>query len=75
VVRRPGIPKRPPSTTQTAMDFHELHDEPRTRPTTAVDTSGPDFLAGVREGRKLRRPGRDGYWIQVSYITVIVEVS
>jgi hypothetical protein len=75
VVRRPGIPKRPPSTTQTATDFHELHDEPRTRPTTAVDTSGPDFLAGVREGRKLRRPGGDGYWIQVSYITVVVEVS
>ena len=61
-VRRAGIPKPPPSTVPTATDFHEFHDEPRTRPTTGVDTSGPDFLAGVREGRRLRRPGGDGYW-------------
>jgi len=60
--RRPAvrrIPKAPPSTAPTATDFH---DEPRTRPVTTVDPSGSDFLAGVREGRRLRRPGGDGYW-------------
>ena len=60
--RRAGIPKPPPSTAPTTTEFHELHDEPRTRPTTAMGTPGPDFLAGVREGRRLRRPGGDGYW-------------
>ena len=65
--RRAGVPKPPPSTTPT--DFHEFHDEPRARPTPTVDTSGPDFLAGVREGRRLKRPGGDGYWSkQVSYM-------
>ena len=65
-VRRTAYPKPPPSTAPTATDFH---DEPRTRPTTGVDTLGPDFLAGVREGRRSRRPGGDGYWIkQVSYM-------
>jgi len=60
-VRRTGIHKPPPSTAPTATDF-ELRDEPRTRPTTAVGTPGPDFLAGVREGRRSKRPGGDGYW-------------
>jgi len=64
-VRRMGFQKPPPSTAPTMTDFH---DEPRTRPATTVDTAGPDFLAGVREGRRLRRPGGDGYWSkQVSY--------
>lgn len=64
-VKRMGIPKPPPSTAPTATDFH---DEQRTRPVTGVDTTGPDFLAGVREGRRLRRPGGDGYWSKrVSY--------
>ena len=50
-------------------DFHELHDEPITRPTTIADTSGPDFLVGVREARRFRRPGGDGYWNeQASYM-------
>ena len=60
VPRRAGIPKPPTSTAPTAADFRDLHDEPRTEPTTAVDTPGPGFLAGVQEGR--RRQGRDGYW-------------
>lgn len=60
--RRAGIPKPPSSMAPTATDFHEFRDEPRTRPTTAVDTSGPDFLAGVRAGRRSRRPDGDGYW-------------
>jgi len=60
--RRAGIPKPPPSTAPTTTEFHELHEEPRTRPTTAMGTPGPDFLAGVREGRRLRRPDGDGYW-------------
>ena len=58
-VRRTGFPKPPPSTAPTATDFH---DEPRARPTTTADTLGPDFLAGVREGRRSRRAGGDGYW-------------
>jgi len=68
-VRRAGIPKPPPSTASNTTDSHELHDEPRTRPTITVSTSGPDFLAGVRAGRRLRNPGGDGYWSrQASYI-------
>ena len=64
-VRRGGVPKPPPSTAPTVTDYH---DEQRTRPTTAVDTGGSDFLSGVREGRRLRRRGGDGYWSkQVSY--------
>ena len=70
--RRPTVRrthKPPPSTAPTATDIHEFHDEPRTRPTTTVDTSGPDFLAGVRAGRRLRRPEGDGYWSrQASYM-------
>jgi len=62
-VRRMGPPKPPPSTTAT-----DYRDEPRTRPTTTMDPTGSDFLAGVREGRRLRRHGGDGYWSkQVSY--------
>ena len=65
--RRAEVPKLPPSTTPT--DFHEFCDEPRARQTPTVDTPGPDFLAGVREGRRLKHPGGDGYWSkQVSYM-------
>ena len=67
--RRAGIPKPPTSTAPTATDFHEFHDEPRTRPTTAMDTSGPGFLDQVRDGRKFRHPGGDGYYSkQVGYM-------
>jgi hypothetical protein len=62
VPRRAGIPKAPPSTAPTATDLHEIHDESRTGPSTAVETPGPGFLAGVQRGRKFRRPGGDGYW-------------
>jgi len=58
---REGIPKPPQSTAPTATDFHELRDERITRPTTIMDTPGPDFLAEVREGRRLGRPGVGGY--------------
>ena len=62
-----GVPKPPPSTTPT--DFHEFRDEPRARQTPTVDTLGPDFLARVQEGRRLKCPGGDGYWSkQVSYM-------
>ena len=68
IPRRGGIPKQTPSTAPTAADFREFHDEPMTRPTTAVETPGRDFLAGVREGRRARRQG-DGYWDpQASYM-------
>ena len=60
--RRHGIPKAPASTTPTAADFREAHDESRTGPTTAVETPGHDFLTGVQRGRKFRHPGGDGYW-------------
>ena len=62
--RRAGIPKPPPSTAPTTTDFHELHDEGRTRPTTTVGTPGPDFLRKVREDRKARtgRPDGDGFY-------------
>ena len=70
VPRRAGIPKASPSTAPTATDPRELHDESRTRPTTAVGTPGPDFLSQVQRGRKSKRPTGDGYWDsgQVGYI-------
>ena len=62
VLRRTGIPKPPPSTAPTATEFRDPHDESRTRPTTAVETPGPDFLSGVHKGRRFRQPTGDGYW-------------
>ena len=61
--RRRRLPRRTfPKPPSTATDLHDLHDESRTRPTTGVETPGPDFLTGVRDGRRLRRQGGDGYW-------------
>ena len=62
VPRRAGIPKAPPSTAPTATDFRDPHDDPRSGPTTAVETPAPDFLGGVQRGRKFKRPDGDGYW-------------
>jgi len=59
-VRRAGIPKPPPSAALTATDFHDLHDEPETRPTTGMGTPGPDFLSAVHDGRRGKHP--DGFW-------------
>jgi hypothetical protein len=62
VPKRAGIPKAPSSTAPTATDFRESHDELRTGPSTAVETPGPGFLAGVQRGRRFRHAGGDGYW-------------
>ena len=60
--RRHGIPKASASTTPTAARFREARYEPRTGPTTAMETPGPDFLAGVQRGWRFKHPGGDGYW-------------
>ena len=66
IPRRGGIPKQTPSTVPTAADFREFHDEPMTRPTTAVETPGRGFLTEVQ--RRRARPQGDGRWEpQVSY--------